>query len=186
VRANPDGPRDNFLLDTSELGISLEGLIPLDLRIQDVVLGDTFDFDLFEDSDGEEEFGPDDIDSLRIEMVTKNHMPLDMGIQVYFIDENQNWLRVDSLFGEDRIIFESGTVDANGKVTDYTEKTTRVIFDRTKIDNVMDANKILMKAYVDTYESQTRDVKFHAGDYLDFKLRTRVKLNVTFEPDEEN
>ncbi len=180
VKANPDGVQDNFVFDDSRLAISLEGLIPLDLRIEDVVLGDTFDFDLFSENE-DSDFGPDDIDSMRIEMVTKNHMPIDLGIQVYFVDTTRNWLRVDSLFGDDNYIFRSGEVDANGKVTGATEKLTRVELSRSQIENILDANKILMKAYVDTYDSQNRDVKFHSGDYLDFKLKTRLKLNLILE-----
>jgi len=178
VTANPDIVQDNFILETSELAINLEGLIPLDLRIQDVVLGDTFDFDLFPE-DENSEFGPDDIDSIRMDMLTKNHMPIDLAIQVYFVDTTQNWLRLDSLFSDDNLIFESGTIDANGKVISETEKTTRIQFSRDQIQNLLDANKMLVKAYVNTYDSQSRDVKFHSGDYVDFNLGTRLKLNVT-------
>jgi len=180
VQANPDGAQDNFVLDESKLEISLEGLIPLDLRIQDVVLGDTFDFPLFSDNE-DSDFGADDIDSMRIDMLTKNHMPIDLGIQVYFVDSTRNWLKLDSLFGDDKYIFRSGEIDANGKVIGVTEKLTRVELTGLQIENILDANKILMKAFVDTYDSQSRDVKFHSGDYLDFKLKTRLKLNIILE-----
>lgn len=185
VQANPDLVQDNFILDNSELAISLEGLIPLDLRIQDVVLGDTFDFELLS-GDEDSDFGPDDIDSIRIDMITKNHMPLDMAIQVYFVDTTRNWLKVDSLFGDDNVIFEAGEIDANGKVISETEKATRVELSRSQIQNILDANKLLMKAYVNTFDSQNRDVKFHSGDYLDFKLGTRLKLNITLESEQNN
>jgi hypothetical protein len=185
VKANPDVVQDNFIMDNSELGISLEGLLPLDLRLQDVVLGDTMDFDLFSDSD-DSDIGPDDIDSVRIDLLTKNHMPLDLGVQVYFVDTTQNWLRVDSLFHDDKYVFLSGEVDDNGKVIGETEKSTRVQLSRIQIENILDANKILFKAYVDTYDSQNRDVKFHSGDYLDFKLGTRLKLNITTNSEPTN
>ncbi|KKK84818.1 hypothetical protein LCGC14_2779510, partial [marine sediment metagenome] len=114
VIANPDGPRNNFILENSKLSISVEGLIPLDLRMEDVVLGDTFDFELGSDPDSD--FSSDDVKYMMMQIETDNGMPIDLGIQVYFIDTTQNWLRLDSLFGADRDIFESGVIDANGRV----------------------------------------------------------------------
>lgn len=182
--ANPDDPdRDNFILDDSELAINVEGLIPLHLRMQDVVLADTFDFDLFEDTI-DSEFNEDNIDFMMIRMETDNSMPLDLGIQVYFIDADQSWLRLDSLFTDDKYVFKSGIINAEGRVIQATNKVTEVELTREQIEHIVDANKLLMKAYVETAEGGTRDVKFYSDYSLDFKLGTRVELNYTTESEE--
>ena len=114
-------------------------------------------------------------------------MPLDLGIQVYFVDSTQNWLKLDSLFNGDKYIFRSGEVNADGKVIGETEEPPiRVELSRAQIENIMDANKILVRASVNTFESQSRDVKFHAGDYLDFNLGVRLKLNLILEGEQAN
>lgn len=186
VRAmgNPDGVQDNFILDTSKLAISIEGLIPIDLRIQDFVLSDTFDFDLTSDEDSD--FGPDNVDYMMMRMETDNSMPIDLGIQVYFIDTTQNWLRLDSLFGADKDIFKSGVLNADGRVIQATNKVTRVELTKTQIGNALDANKLMMKVYIETAEDGSRDVKFYSDYSLDFKLGARLELNVTIESEENN
>jgi hypothetical protein len=181
VMANPDGPRDNFIMDDSELKISVEGLIPLDLRMEDVVLGDTFDFEI--SSDSTSDFSSDDVKYMMMQIETDNGMPIDLGLQVYFIDSTQNWLRLDSLFGVDKNIFESGVIDADGRVIQKTNKVTEVELTRQQIDNALDANKLLFKAYIETAEGGTRDVKFYGNYSLDFKLGTRIELSYTMEPD---
>ncbi len=181
VIANPDGPRDNFILDNSRVSINVEGLIPFDLRIEDVVLADTFDFNINEDEDSE--FSSDDVKNLKIQMETDNSMPLDLGIQVYFVDTT-TWVVLDSLFGVDKDVFKSGVIDADGRVIESTNKVTVVDLTRDQIDNALKSHKMLMKAYVETAEGGTRDVKFYADYSLDFKLGTKLELDVTMESDQ--
>jgi hypothetical protein len=188
VRANPDGEVENFILDTSRLDISVQGLVPLDLRIQEIILADTFDFSPFSD-DEESEIGPDDIDSVRMDMITRNHMPLNLSVQVYFmdstqVDANQDWLLLDSLFSVKEPVLVAGEIDAGGKVISPAVEPTRADLSRSQIENIMDANKLLLRAYVKTVESQTRDVKFYAGDYLEFEIGMRVKLKMIFESEQ--
>ena len=180
VMANPDGERDNFLLEDSRLGVNVEGLVPLNLRMQDVVLGDTFDFDIFSDMDTSN-FGPDNIDYMMIRMETDNYMPLDLGRQVYFIDTTRSWQPLDSLFGADKSVFVSGTVNADGRVIQASSKVTEVTLTRDQIRNVVDANKLLMKAYIETTGNGTRDVKFYSDYSLNFKLGSRIELHYTTE-----
>ena len=180
--ANPEGIQDNFLLDDSQLDINIEGLIPLHLRMQDVVLADTFNFfDLGSDEDAE--FSQENIDSMMVRLETDNSMPLNLGIQVYFVDSAQNWIRLDSLFKDDRDVFLSGVIDADGRVIRATNKVTSVELTRSQIKNIVDADKLLLKAFIDTPENETRDVKFYSGNALKFKLGTRIAVNYTHEPE---
>jgi hypothetical protein len=183
AEANPDGPRSNFIMDDSELAINVEGRIPMDLRIEDFVLSDTFNFDLTEDEDAD--FTSENIDNLKMQMKTDNGMPLDLGLQLYFVDSAQNWLTLDSLFAGPTNILESGKVDVSGDVTESTPKDITIELTRSQIDNLMDADKLLMKAYAETAEGGTRDVKFYADYALYFKLGAQVEINYTIEPEEE-
>lgn len=181
--ANPGGEVDNFILDDSELRINVEGLIPLDLRMEDVVLGDTFNFEL---SDTASDFSSDDIVFVRMTMKTTNSMPLDLGIQLYFVDSIAGWLPLDSLFGADHTIFKSGVTDDNGRVILPTSKETVIELTRGQISNLVNANKILMKAYVETAEGGTRDVKFYSGNSLKFSLGAEIEVSLKIEPDNNN
>ena len=188
VLANPDGEQDNFILEDSEMKINVEGLVPMHLRIQDVVLSDTFENFLFSDEDSE--FNEDNIDYMKMRLEADNYMPLDIGIQVYFIDSTrfysgtQIWQPLDSLFGADRKILVSGAIDANGRVIHASNHAAVVEMTRSQITNVVDSHKLLVKAFVETPENETRDVKFYSDYNVTFKLGTRIELNYTIEPEE--
>ena len=131
------------------------------------------------------DFGAENINSMTMYMETINGMPFDLGIQVYFIDSAQNWIRLDSLFKAPTNIIESGEVNDDGRVTRATITPTKVEFTRSQIENALDAEKQLVKAYIATFESYTRDVKFYSDYSLDFKLGTRIEINYTIEPEKE-
>jgi hypothetical protein len=118
-----------------------------------------------------------------IRMETDNFMPLDLGIQIYFIDTSRSWQPLDSLFGEDKNVFLSGVVNSSGRVILATNKVTEVEMSREQIKNVVDANKLLMKAYIETTDNGSRDVKFYSDYSLNFKLGTRIELHYTIEPE---
>lgn len=183
--ANPDGETPNFITDDTQLGINIEALVPLDLRIRDVELGDTFDFS-FGGEDEEQPIEPENIKSMEILMETDNFMPLDLGVEVFFylVDSAGNWQKLDSLFRDDRYIFQSGKVDADGRVEEATNKVTPIGLDSTQISNLLDANRLLLRAYVETGNSDTDTayVKFYDNYWFEFSMGARVELEYETEP----
>ncbi len=182
--ANPEGPRENFILEDSKLGINVEAIVPMNLKIQDVVLSDTLDFSI--PADNELDLGPENIDYMMMRIETDNTMPIDMGLQIYFVD-TLSWNILDSLFLDDRELFLSGVLDyESGRVVQATPKVTEVELDRDQIEHALDANGMLMKAFAETADDGNRFVKFYADYSLDFKLGTHIELNLTIEPDQND
>ena len=177
--SNPGGERDNFLQDTSKMTINVEAVIPMHLRIEDVVLTDTFEFDL---SDDDSDFGPENINSMYIQLDTENGLPIDLELQVYFVDSN--WVRVDSLFDStNRNILPSGVLDTDGRVIYRTVSSTLITLTQQQIQNIWDADNLIISAYVETKDNTgtIRDVKFYSEYSLYFKLGAGAQISISNE-----
>ncbi len=173
---NPTGFMSNFILDTSHLDVNLEIVIPMHLRAEGLELADTFDFEL----GGEEGLNQGNIKSFMFQLETVNGLPLEISTQVYFMDRNDDYL--DSLFNEQNWnILPSGVVDDNGKVIMTTYNKVEVSLSESQIDKIFMADKIMIKALVETTDQGTRDIKFYSTNSLGFKLGARAEVFVSSE-----
>jgi len=173
---NPTGFMSNFILDTSHLDVNLEIVIPMHLRAEGLELVDTFDVEI----GGEEGLNRENIKSFMFQLETENGLPLEVSTQVYFMDRNDDYL--DSLFNEQNWnILPSGVVDDGGKVIMTTYKKVEVSLLESQIDNLFIAEKIMIKALVETTDQGTRDIKFYSNNSLGFKLGARAEVIVTSE-----
>ena len=173
---NPTGFMNNFILDTSHLDVNVEVVIPMHLRAEGLELADTFDFEI----GGDEDFSRENIKSFMFQLETENGLPLDVSIQVYFMDSNDDYL--DSLFNEQNWnILPSGVVDDDGKVIMTTYNKVEVPLSESQIDNVFITEKIMIKTLVETTDQGTRDIKFYSTNTLGFKLGARAEVSVTSE-----
>ena len=176
---NPTGFMNNFILDTSHLDVNIEVVIPMHLRAEGLELADTFDFEI----GGDEGFSRENIKSFMFQLETENGLPLEVSIQVYFMDNNDDYL--DSLFNEQNWnILPSGVVDDDGKVIMTTYNKVEVPLTESQIDNVFIAEKIMIKTLVETTDQGTRDIKFYSTNSLSFKLGAKAEVSVT--SDENN
>jgi hypothetical protein len=149
------------------------------LRAEGLELADTFDFAI----GGEKGFSRENIKSFMFQLETENRLPLDVSIQAYLMDGDEEIL--DSLFNEqNRNILPSGVVDDNGKVIMTTYKKVEVILTESQIDNVFITQKIMIKVFMETTDQGTRDIKFYSTNSLGFKLGARAE--VSFTSDENN
>jgi hypothetical protein len=176
---NPTGFMNNFILDTSHLDVNIEVVIPMHLRAEGLELADTFDFEI----GGDEGFNRENIKSFMFQLETENGLPLEVSIQVYFMDNNDDYL--DSLFNEQNWnILPSGVVDDDGKVIMTTYNKVEVPLTESQIDNVFITEKIMIKTLVETTDQGTRDIKFYSTNSLSFKLGAKAEVSVT--SDENN
>ncbi len=177
AQANPGGETDNFLQDTSGLSVDVEARIPLDLKIEDVVLADTFEFSPFEDIS---DIGPEDINSMTLTLDTENGLPLELDVQAYFMDSN--YVILDSLFDDtNRSILSSGELDGSGKVIARTPGSSTVSLTQLQIENIWDAQNLLFKAWVETTNDAmgaARDVKFYSEYSLYFKIGAGAEVSL--------
>lgn len=170
-KSNPSGnPADeNFLLDTSRFKVEARVELPFFGSISDFILSDTLNF-TFTDIDYLEE--------LSFIMVTLNRFPLNVGLQVWFTDEQ--FTRLDSLiYGDNYTMIQAAPV---GGPPDY-----RIIEDpppspfiyhpqaltRQRLDRLGSCRKMIIYGELNTTNSGL--VKIY-GDYnLDVRLGARAK-----------
>jgi hypothetical protein len=165
---NPASASKNFVLDTSRLTIGVHLELPFHGQINGLTLSKRFDFN---------GLGIDDPGETKIMLRTSNESPLDMGVQVYFVDTDGTVL--DSLF-TNRSILEGAAVDADGFTQDANEVTMEVPLSQQKIDRLEQAEQLVISAIVFTTNNGGVPVKFSSADKLKVNLgvNTRVKYNL--------
>lgn len=172
---NPGGlpTQDNFVLDSSKASVDFEVVLPMDLRAEDFELEDTVDFDL---SDIPEEGDEVEIDTFKIRLATTNTMPVEIFMQVVFVDSAYNI--IDSLFRDGAVdLIRSPEVDTNGIVTqagvyDKPEDFT------DRVDKMRDTRHAFVRATFETAKQGQKMVKFYSYSELSFKLGTKIKVTV--------
>jgi hypothetical protein len=158
----------NFVLDTSRLTIGVHLELPFHGQINGLTLSKRFDFN---------GLGIDDPGETKIMLKTSNESPLDMGVQVYFVDTDGTVL--DSLF-TNRSILKGAAVDVNGFTQQAREVQMEVPLSQQKIDRMEQAEQLVISAIVLTTNNGTVPVKFSSADKLKVNLgvNTRVKYNL--------
>ena len=170
---NPGGvTTDNFVTDSSELQVDFEAVVPLYLYARNFVLEDTLEFN-FEDEIGE---NADYIENLELILEVKNSLPMNVEMQLYFVDENYEIL--DSMFVDDKVLI-SPTLNIEDKVDNPNEYELKVEFEKTRIEGIKPTKNILINANVYTQASGSgRTVKFYSYYDVGFKLKMNADFSI--------
>jgi len=169
---NPEstGLSDNFFLATSGIAVDYEFLLPMDLRVEDLVLQDTMSFELFNADEGREI----DVEALSLNIETENWMPLEVSLQLYFADSN--YVILDSLYtGGNTQLLTSGTLES-GRVVAPSKNTSTIDLTMDQINRILDARHAFIQATIETANSGLTDVKFYSDYTLGFNLSTEVDV----------
>ena len=153
----------HFLLDTSRFMAKAEVLLPLDLKIADYALSDTMDF----------EVGEDGIDTALIKEVevylnTVNELPLQLGLQIYMLDENH--LVLDSLFDENLPLLPASEVDQDGKLHQASDTDHTIYLPAKRLGALQHTKYLQIEAHLLTSGSGIPFVKFYSDYTLDFEI----------------
>jgi hypothetical protein len=175
AHSNPDGPSDsyNFVTDQSRFDVNYEVVLPLWFRTDGFELKDTMDMDL------EDAFG--DVNMLK-ELITtlevNNGLPVDLDIQLYFLDEN--YVMIDSLFtGTNQYLITGANVDANGEVVSANNSAPKVTLDEDRVDKLENVKKAIFSAGFRTSDfNQDTKVKFYSDYSLSFKMYMDVTTDI--------
>jgi hypothetical protein len=169
--ANPTGTPSsrNFITDTSTLKARVRCELPLYGKASNFELIKEFDFE-FKDTDA--------VESATLRSVMTNGFPLDLEMQIYFIDGFGN--PIDSLVksASNRYPIKAGVVNTSGKVIAPTVVTTDNTIEelRWKVISSI-AKKIRIRASVGSRPA-TDDVKIYSDYLLGVQLSARVKLKI--------
>ncbi len=154
----------------SEDSVNLKVEMPMDLLIEDLVQLDTMDFNLLSNYEDD----TDAVNSLSFNLAVNNGFPVDLATQIYFADEN--YVILDSI-STNGINNTAGNSE-NG-TNNPVESTEQIVFDQSKISNIINANYLLLKIVINTKGAASNEtVKLYTGYSIGVKLGARAVLDL--------
>jgi hypothetical protein len=170
---NPEGTsRTNFVTDSSDLSVDFELVLPIWIKASGFSMEETQPFNFEDQIGGSADF----VDYLRFTLDATNGLPLDVNMQVFFLDDNMNIL--DSLYEDDSFLLPA-SLDANDKVDQRTEQSKITEFTEEKIEAIKSTKNLLIRASGTTAEEENdKYVKFYSYYTVDFKLKMKADLTV--------
>lgn len=169
---NPDNDPSiiGFATDTSYYKVRVNIDLPLYVEAYDFAALDTFEIDL-------DSF--DEATEAEIKIVTENGIPLEIGVQGYFLAADNQV--IDSLFADPQTnITAPAPVDSDGFTTgEKTEKVTYVPLSVEKIKKVKTAEKMIVKGF---FSTETVGPDMNAAvkitDTQDINIRMGIKAKL--------
>jgi hypothetical protein len=163
------GDQAGFIKDDSKITVVGRLIIPFYGRISSYSLQDTFDINIQH---------ADSIDLLELYIKTENRIPIELRLQVYFVDSTNSYARIDSFFTDPVPLLKAPTVDANGASISAGIDEQTVSFPHARIKPLEKANKLIVKASMQTPNPGSQDVKFFKTNNLDIKISMHSKFNI--------
>lgn len=173
--SNPDGPSGayNFVSDESYVDIGFEFVLPVWFKTNDFALQDTVELDLSglaEDADM--------IEQASVLLTVSNGLPIDIDMQVYFVDSLYN--PVDTMFRlNQQPLIKSGVLDANNIVQSPGTKTVLVQYTGEQITTLENVRFAIIKAGLRTPQyDENVYVKFFDYYKIDYKITADVDFRI--------
>lgn len=169
---NPDGKALNYVTDSSKVTVDMDVELPLDLSCTKIEFKDTMELDL---SDVEEY--EDKINTLLLRTNFENNMPLDLNLQVFFLDESHQ--HVDTLFavGADNTI-PGGELNQEGVIVKSKKKYLDAQFNKAEISKLKNVRHAIVRASVVTTGGGTTLVKFYSNYFLKVSFGVQTELEI--------
>ena len=164
---NPDSITSirGFMTDSSYMKLQVEVELPIWGQASGFEARDTFSINLDDMQDATH---------AEFKIITENEIPLDVGVQIYFADDNN--VILDSLLASTEILMEAAPIDNIGKSTGATQKITISGYDDDRFDGIRSASKLFLAARFSTINNGTESVRVHAEDEV--RVRVGMKLGV--------
>jgi hypothetical protein len=177
IEINPDTlsllPNYNYIESSSEISVSTEITLPLVGYAQGWVMQDTIPFNAKVDELFSSETS---IDSAIIKFTTTNYFPLDVIVDLILLDSTA--LNPIDTIASNKLIIESGVIDANGKITTAQAKLTTLPCDGTCVDNLNNTRFIVLRLSIGTtgYDgNNSESVKI----YEDYNIELDISLSIS-------
>jgi hypothetical protein len=153
-----------FLTDSSYFRIQVEVNLPIDGKVNELVLQETTDLDLT---------SYDEVASMELNHTIINGFPMDMIIQVYFDDATG--MQLDSLYNNGGISIEAASIGQDGVVNNASSIEGTTIVDATKMETIKNSKSIRVRGRFDTqlYEEPVRLLDIYN---LDISMGAKIKL----------
>ena len=173
VEINPDTSisNNNYILSSSKISVSTEITLPLEGYAEGWIMQDTIPFNAKVDELFSSETS---IDSAIIKFTTTNYFPLDVKLDLILLDSTG--LNPIDTIASNKLIIESGVIDANGKITSAQAVTFEIDCDGTCVDNLNNTRFIVLRLSIGTtgFNNQ-QSVKI----YNDYKIELDIALLIS-------
>ncbi len=155
-----------YILDGSYYKVNMEVELPLYGRASGFVTRDTLDLD----------FGSyEDVQDVEFKLVVDNGIPLEVGIQAYFLDEKN--VVIDSLLTSQQTLIAGAPVNADGVATGTSQKITLIPIDGVRFAKIRDnARRLWINASFSTLNNGATSVR--VINTQDVRIRLGAKLGV--------
>ncbi len=175
AKSDTNSAGNHFLLDTSRMVIEADVILPIWFRTSGYTIRDTLDIDL-ESILSDVSF----IDSLGFRLTTINEWPLELSVQLFFLDQSGNTL--STLFQEQSILIDAAPVDSEGDLEETLLTPFVVEVQKTKedLEVVEGARKMMLVAKVVTSENLNPPVpvKLLSRYMLNYQLSVYADLRI--------
>ena len=161
AQANPNNNMaiTNHLTDSVQLAIDVEASIPL----YGSARGFTFENEFDIDTDGLE-----DVEKAGMKIVAENGFPIDIAVQIYFLDEDDNIL--DSLFENQKRLMDAAQIDGSGSVTNRTITENQFEIEEDRFELIRnEATQIRLTTSIETPDGGETPVRIY--NYYDLIVK---------------
>ena len=158
---DPDSP-PNFIHYEDDIKASFNMEVPLSLIADTLVLIDTLDFNLINETG-------DDVESGKFKLLVDNGFPLDATTSIYFLDDTE--VIIDSLWSNETI--SRAEVNGTSQVTSKTRTVINFEITKEKMDIIKMATKVYIVAGFHTFDlanPQKTYYKIYSNYSFDVKL----------------
>lgn len=163
--SNPTGNTEimGHITDESYFEVDVDVELPFYGRASGFSMTQSFDFNL-------EDYK--EIETAEFKLVADNGFPLDMNIQLYFLNENGD--RIDSLLtGTNKSLLEAAAIDNTGRVTSPTTNTIEEYFSAERFERIeREATQIEVHSSIATINEGSESVKI----FTDYTVGIRLGM----------
>jgi hypothetical protein len=161
----------HFVLDQSQLDISIEFLLPMDFKSTGFAMSDTMNFEL-----SEEGIDTSMVKNAEVSITTLNELPLELMLQVLLLDTN--YAVVDSVFDDNAPILAAALVDSDGITTEGAEETNTIEFPAEKLGKLDRVLYMQVRARLLTSNNGSQFVKLYTRYTLDFEISMKANVRI--------
>jgi hypothetical protein len=170
---NPSGKsNENFMMNNSALDLTVEVDVPL--------AGSANNYSFQQDQEFSLDLGDEvDLEYVVMRIFLENDFPVDLGLQVYFMNSTNQIL--DSLNDSGKLFLASSIVDGSGRTTTSTKAKHDWKFTKDRLDNIRSADRIRIVYTINTYKDGGGGqpiVKFYDDYELDVRLGVAAKISI--------
>lgn len=163
IRTNPDDSDNvNSITDTDTIFVGVEGDIPLDITLSEVVMQDTVLADLSEEL-------AFDLEALKFLVSVKNSFPIDLMVEIWALDNNNQFVS--------NILNTPFTISSNYPAEQSLEERYTNEFIGDELDNVLECKKMVFRISAQTKNSEYSEaVKFKSTQAIHISMVGFAKL----------